>query len=204
MKEDKKEIILETAERLFSELGFNGTSTRTIAAEAGVNMAMLNYYFGSKEGLYKTIFERRFNGFHQELVGLAEQDISVSEKLDKYVDMFVNRITANNCFQRLLQNEISIQNIDSASTFIFDYMYRNTEELRKILAQGVEEKIFRNIDVEMFIASLLGTKYFLINLSRMTSALFKKDISDAATMTAEIKPRLRAHLKDLTKIFLKP
>jgi AcrR family transcriptional regulator len=48
-KIDKKDHILDVAERVFSELGFDGASTRTISGEAGVNMAMLNYYFGSKE-----------------------------------------------------------------------------------------------------------------------------------------------------------
>lgn len=42
-KEDKKEHILNTAERVFAEYGYEGASTRLLAGEAGVNMAMLNY-----------------------------------------------------------------------------------------------------------------------------------------------------------------
>jgi AcrR family transcriptional regulator len=57
-KIDKKDHILDVAERVFSELGFDGASTRVISGEAGVNMAMLNYYFGSKEGLLLAVFRR--------------------------------------------------------------------------------------------------------------------------------------------------
>ncbi|RZL05297.1 MAG: TetR/AcrR family transcriptional regulator, partial [Pedobacter sp.] len=47
-KADKRVNILEAAEKLFSELGYEGASTRQIAKEAGANMSMINYYFGSK------------------------------------------------------------------------------------------------------------------------------------------------------------
>ncbi|MES1161400.1 MAG: TetR family transcriptional regulator, partial [Bacteroidota bacterium] len=48
---DKREHILIVAEELFGENGFDGTSVRDIAHKAGVNLAMISYYFGSKEKL---------------------------------------------------------------------------------------------------------------------------------------------------------
>ena len=48
---DTKERILNTAERLFGEHGFAGTSLRAIAKNAGVNLAAIHYHFGSKEAL---------------------------------------------------------------------------------------------------------------------------------------------------------
>jgi AcrR family transcriptional regulator len=56
---DKKIQIIETAERLFAERGFDGTSVRDIAHEAGVNIAMISYYFGSKENLMEALLEWR-------------------------------------------------------------------------------------------------------------------------------------------------
>ena len=64
-KADKKDHILDVAEKVFSEFGYDGSSTRLISSEANVNMAMLNYYFGSKEGLFIAIFERKINFFPQ-------------------------------------------------------------------------------------------------------------------------------------------
>ena len=45
MSQTKREQILDVSERLFSEKGFEGTSVRLIASEAGVNVAMISYYF---------------------------------------------------------------------------------------------------------------------------------------------------------------
>lgn len=53
-----RERLLDTAERLFSERGFEGTSIRRLASSAGCNIAAVNYYFGGKEKLYEEVFRR--------------------------------------------------------------------------------------------------------------------------------------------------
>lgn len=56
---DTKERILDAAESLFARKGFYATSLRAITAEAKVNLAAVNYHFGSKEALLDAVFERR-------------------------------------------------------------------------------------------------------------------------------------------------
>jgi AcrR family transcriptional regulator len=57
--EATKQRILDAAERLFAERGFDRTSLRAITAEAGVNLAAVNYHFGTKEELMRAVFARR-------------------------------------------------------------------------------------------------------------------------------------------------
>ena len=54
---DKKEQILEAAEELFAQKGFDGTSVRELGKKAGINIAMISYYFGSKEKLMEALFD---------------------------------------------------------------------------------------------------------------------------------------------------
>lgn len=54
-----REKILRSAENLFGEHGFDGVSVRQIALAAGVPVALINYHFGGKEGLYRAIFQLR-------------------------------------------------------------------------------------------------------------------------------------------------
>ena len=63
---ETKERILDAAERLFADRGFAATSLRQITAEAGVNLAAVNYHFGSKESLLAAVFERRVVPVNQE------------------------------------------------------------------------------------------------------------------------------------------
>ncbi len=58
-KATSKEDILDAAERLFGKFGFDGTSMREIAQEAGVAQALLHYHFKTKEGLFEAMFSRR-------------------------------------------------------------------------------------------------------------------------------------------------
>lgn len=69
---DTAERILDAAERLFAEHGFDGTSMRMITGQAGVNLAAVNYHFGSKEALFEAIFHRRLTALNLER--LAELD----------------------------------------------------------------------------------------------------------------------------------
>jgi len=58
-KSDTKQRILDSAEKLFAREGYHNTSLRAITGAAGVNLAAVNYHFGSKEALLKKVFERR-------------------------------------------------------------------------------------------------------------------------------------------------
>ena len=69
---NSKERILNAAERLFSERGFDGASLRAITAEAGVNLASVNYYFRSKEELIKSVFARRLGPLNQQRLALLD------------------------------------------------------------------------------------------------------------------------------------
>ena len=74
---DTKEIILDKAEELFANKGYKGTSLRMITAAAEVNLAAVNYHFGSKEGLVTAVISRR-------IVPLNEQRcLQLSEVLCK-------------------------------------------------------------------------------------------------------------------------
>jgi AcrR family transcriptional regulator len=65
-----KERILDAAEALFMEHGFEATSLRAITAAAGVNLAAVNYHFGSKEELFQAVLTRRLDPMNQERVDL--------------------------------------------------------------------------------------------------------------------------------------
>lgn len=71
---ETRERILDVAERLFAAHGFDGTSLRPITEEARVNLAAVNYHFGSKEDLYQQVFLRRIvpiNVRRVEMLGAA-------------------------------------------------------------------------------------------------------------------------------------
>jgi AcrR family transcriptional regulator len=69
--EDTRQRILETALELFGAEGFDGASTRELAERAGVNLPAIQYYFGSKEGLYRAVVEHIAGQIEARLAPLA-------------------------------------------------------------------------------------------------------------------------------------
>jgi AcrR family transcriptional regulator len=70
---DTKTRILDAAELLFMEHGFEATSLRQLTSAAGVNLAAVNYHFGSKEELFQAVLTRRLDPMNQERIDLLEK-----------------------------------------------------------------------------------------------------------------------------------
>jgi len=203
-KIDKKDHILDVAERVFSDLGFDGASTRMISGEAGVNMAMLNYYFGSKEGLFLAVFERKISSFQTLLQNIGnDESMTPWDKLAMCVDKYVEKIIINNCFQKLINREISMNKRWELTDKITEMLMVNINEIKKILDEGIKNgSFFGDIDTQLVIASIFGTKNYLINSPAISSLLLGHDIRDEKFLEENLKPRFKTYMKRLLKAYL--
>ncbi len=76
---DTRDRILDTGERLFAAHGFDGTSLRQITEAAGVNLAAVNYHFGSKEELYTQVFVRRIVPINARRMEMLDTAVKAAE-----------------------------------------------------------------------------------------------------------------------------
>jgi len=202
-KADKRASILEAAEKLFSELGYEGASTRQIAKEAGANMAMINYYFGSKEGVFMEIMGQRVSDFKHQLKEINEMDATVMEKLLLVVERYASRILCNLTFHKMMQRELSLPQRPEMFSTIKSAMLENMLVIEGIITEGIEEGTFRKVDVRMLIATVMGTiSNVAISPSKITSGT-SLDINVKKDRKL-ITERLITHLKDLVTIYLTP
>lgn len=203
-KIDKKDHILDVAEKVFSELGFDGASTRVISGEAGVNMAMLNYYFGSKEGLFLAVIERKITSFQNILQILGNDErISSWGKIESYIEIYGDRVVNNNCFQKLLYQELTMNRRTELAEKIRSILMKSVSEVFKILQEGIDNGEFRkDTDMQMVVATLYGTKNFILNTPLMSSSMLGYDILDDNILEEQFKPRIKTYLKNLLKAYL--
>ena len=81
---------MEAAEELFAEKGFDGTSVRDVAKEAGVNLAMISYYFGSKEKLMEALFRYRGHFIKLQLENMLQnKEMSSLQKIYSLIDSYM-------------------------------------------------------------------------------------------------------------------
>ncbi|HTM98194.1 MAG TPA: TetR family transcriptional regulator [Pedobacter sp.] len=202
-KTDKRTDILNAAELLFSEFGFEGTSTRQIAKESGANMAMINYYFGSKEGVFLEIMESRISSFKSHLDLINEQQIPAREKLLKVIDQYTARIFGNINFHKMMHRELSLIQRPEMFSKIKEAMSSNRLVIEKIIESGIAEGTFRQVDVRMTIASFMGS---IILIATSPSKVIDDpnfDINNEKQKEG-LKKRLVAHLQDFIITHLTP
>ncbi|MFN3555063.1 MAG: TetR/AcrR family transcriptional regulator [Bacteroidales bacterium] len=87
--------IFEAATELFIEKGVDRTSVRDIASKAGINLALMNYYFRSKENLFDAIFTNLVKENTRELLKILNSDLALEEKIIKYVDAYIDILNAS-------------------------------------------------------------------------------------------------------------
>ncbi len=201
---DKREDILTVAEELFGEKGFDGTSVRDIAQKAGVNLAMISYYFGSKEKLLEYLIEFRA-GYAYGILEELNKDESLSpwNKIDRLVEFYVDRVLNNLRFHNIMYQEAVSSRSDEIRDRIIAIKMRNLEQITKIITDGQQKKLFRQVDVAMTVGSIMGTisSYTLSRPYGCQVLALGYDVSDENYRT-KLAPRLKAHLKQLLRAHL--
>ncbi|SFC37907.1 DNA-binding transcriptional regulator, AcrR family [Flexibacter flexilis DSM 6793] len=91
-----EEKIKAAARKVFTQKGYDATRTRDIAAEAGINLALLNYYFRSKERLFEIIMTEQFQQFFGAISpALHDEATSLEDKMQIISSRYIDLLLAN-------------------------------------------------------------------------------------------------------------
>jgi len=93
--------LIEAARRVFSQHGFNGSSTRMIAEDAGVNVSLISRYFGGKRGLLLALIQKEAMGLSKLTTDYPPQ-ASLREECVSYAESYFDFLMANLVFVRII------------------------------------------------------------------------------------------------------
>ncbi len=172
----KEKKILEAAREVFMRKGMAGARMQEIADEAGINKALLHYYFRSKDKLFQKIFEETLEKISFSLEHSFSQDSSIFEKLQKLIDAYTDVLLDNPYLPMFVLNEIN-QNPDRIQK-----MFEKNDivgELMKFITQLMSEinngKI-RPIHPSHLIVNLMGLLIFPFAVRPMVAPMLKEHI----------------------------
>jgi AcrR family transcriptional regulator len=201
---EKQLQIIETAEKLFANKGFDGASVRDIAEEAGVNVAMISYYFGSKEKLLEALFTYRAQGTVEKLQGMLQnKEEEPLEKVNSMIDFFIEKFHIQHCFHKILMREQVASRHSVTSDLIGHFKKQNQLLVKQLIQEGQKSGAFnKNIDIPMLMTTLVGTVSHMV-----TTQHFYRDINNLQDMPNEqfqklVKKKLSTHLKFIFKAIL--
>lgn len=101
-----EEKILAAARKVFMSKGLAGARMQDIADEAGINKALLHYYFRDKDKLYETIFLEEALKFFPKISMIFQSDLSLFEKIEKFVHEYIDEMIANPYLPWFVMNEL--------------------------------------------------------------------------------------------------
>lgn len=102
-----EEKIKEAARKIFTKKGYAATRTRDIAEESGVNLALLNYYFRSKEKLFELVMLENFGVFINSVKEIVNNtETTLEQKIESIVEFYINQLLVNPDLPLFIMNEI--------------------------------------------------------------------------------------------------
>ena len=163
--EQSRKAILKAAVHEFAREGVAGARTDAIAGSAGVNKALLYYYFKDKEGLYQAVLDQVFSGVRAAIHNALSQNLPPREKLAGYVCAHFDYIASNPLYPRIVQAEFLRAGRDpSRLERIAKHYFRPVFlELSALLKEGEQSGEFRTVNPIHFIPSMISVIVFYFN-----------------------------------------
>ncbi|SFH77382.1 TetR/AcrR family transcriptional regulator [Halpernia frigidisoli] len=199
----KEHNILFAAEKLFSEKGFDGTSTREIATAAKVNVSMISYYFGSKEKLLESLFETRMaeaQSYMTEIV--ARKDINEWQKISLIIDRYTDRVRELKVFYNIMQTEQLTNKNKTIVNFLKNSKLGYLKVYEDLAKKGFESKIFKKQpNIAFMHSTLIGTMFYAMNGLTLYKEYFHKTAEDIS-FDDDYYTELNIHIKQVLKNLL--
>jgi TetR/AcrR family transcriptional regulator len=161
--EESRAAILQAAIREFSREGVAGARTDAIARAAGVNKALLYYYFKDKETLYAAVLDQVFGGLSQSIQKALSSDLPPREKLLAYVGAHFDYIASHPLYPRITQGEMMRAARGAApqlKRIAKQYFVPLFRKVAAVIAEGQATGDFRPVDPLHFVPSMIAIIVF--------------------------------------------
>ena len=191
--QDAREKLLAAATRLFAEKGFAGVSIRQLAETAGVNSAMISYYYSGKEGLYEAVLTTQYERLLKNFEAIAAVTAPVEEKIRRYADVIRrNHTDEQPLMARLIQGELTNPTA-CMEKVVRNYTSRIARIVSGIMQEGIDSGQLRQdippIFATLALAGMLNFYFILREATRAILPIFS--VGDAEFVEAALKIYLK-------------
>src|SRR5438552_267727 len=160
--EPSRAAILKAAVREFAREGVAGARTDAIARSAGVNKALLYYYFEDKEALYQAVLDEVFSGLRIAITNALSQDLPPRERLKAYAGAHFDYIASHPLYPRIVHAEFLRAGRDPSrlQRIAKEYFHPVFMNIAALLREGEKSGDFRRVNPIHFIPSMISVVVF--------------------------------------------
>ena len=155
LKDSKtEEVILDAAKVVFMEYGLYGARMQQIADRAGINKALLHYYFRNKERLFDRVFENALSRYFQNMEVLLDESLPIIDRVHSYADRFIDFLAEYPQMAIFLIKEVSLNQAlfeEKVKSHI-----KENPSLIAVINQGIQREEIQIIDPMLFFVNLVS------------------------------------------------
>ena len=193
------------AEELFARNGYEGTTVRDIAHAADVNLAMISYYFGSKEKLIEVLFHERMEGTRLQIEAVVNNKALLPfQKLAILIDQYIERVFAHQDFYKVMLTQQMLHKNDIILKFTRQFKLSYATLIEDVIKDGKRLKHFtaREVDTLLLLTTMTGTVMQAVINKDYYKEFNKHTKLKEVDFDELLKLKLSIHLKNIFKVTL--
>jgi AcrR family transcriptional regulator len=172
-----EEKILQAAEQEFIEKGLAGARMQQIADTAGINKALLHYYYRSKDKLFEIVFKTAIQNFLiPKLIKILNSNNNLEDKIKQFVYQYITVIQGNMHIPNFILYELSINPMRIQN--VFKEVNIDIEKFKEQLKQEISNKNIIEISAEELIINIISMCVFPFVAKPIITAVFYNNIED--------------------------
>ncbi|MEC0229904.1 TetR/AcrR family transcriptional regulator [Paenibacillus alba] len=175
---DVKHKIIVSAKKLFSELGYDGTSVRKICDEAGVSLPLVSYHFGGKENVFLAILEQLSKLPYFPETGDPKLD------LQNYLEVYISFYRQERELSQIIRQELAMNS--ARSDKIISFIQATTDKLKGILENGRDKGVFKFESTSNNVRFILGCLTMTFSKSEVLEILIGQTDSSNYPIEKEV------------------
>jgi TetR/AcrR family transcriptional regulator len=178
---ESRAAILAAAARVFTDTGLAGARIDAIAAAAGVNKALLYYYYQSKERLYLAVLEDQFHEFNRQALAVLSSPGPARTVLLRYVELHFDTACGRLRFAPLHQ-QLLMAGGKNVAALVRRYAVPRSEALCRLLQRGMRTGEFRRADLRHTAVSIVALIVFYFSVSPIVRMAIRRDAYSPADL----------------------
>lgn len=191
-KRDGRKLLLNATRELISEEGIERLTLRAAAERAGVGSALVNYYFGNKEGLKEAVVEEAISDLRERVRMEELKGESAVDDLRRVVAKMIRELGEKPYVARMVVELILAGDDRILEKLVRNVALPNVELVRSIIERGEREGSLREEELQLSLPAIMGAAIYPLVIAPFIKAVLDLDLTDTRDLE-----RYAAHTADL-------
>lgn len=191
--------ILEAAERVFQQKGMDGARMQEIADEAGINKALLHYYYRSKQLLFEAVLKSAFNLLAPQLNKILNDDVSLFDKITNFSNNYISFVTKHPYLPNFIIQELN-KNPTFFSKLTSEEHFPSLDKFKKQVDDNIKSGLIKPIKAEHLFINIIALNAFPFIAPSLLKAALNTNENDYNQLIEERKTEVSTFIINSIKV----